>query len=274
MTPRTFRAALATLLLGAGAGTVPAAPLWELGLGAAALRLPDYRGADVSHGYLLPLPYVVYRGQWLRADREGARAVLVDRPGWELNLSAHASAPVRSRDNPARAGMANLPATVELGPKLTARLWQAEDRSAQLDLLLPVRAVIAVSRSPHAVGAVAVPTLNLDLLRLAGWNVSVLTGADFGSRALHDHYYGVGAADATATRPAWTARGGYGGWHVLAAASRRFDRTWVGVYLRHDRLGGAVFADSPLVRRPTALSAGIGVSWVLAQSTEEARADD
>lgn len=169
MTPRTFRAALATLLLGAGAGTVPAAPLWELGLGAAALRLPDYRGADVSHGYLLPLPYVVYRGQWLRADREGARAVLVDRPGWELNLSAHASAPVRSRDNPARAGMANLPATVELGPKLTARLWQAEDRSAQLDLLLPVRAVIAVSRSPHAVGAVAVPTLNLDLPRLAGW---------------------------------------------------------------------------------------------------------
>jgi outer membrane scaffolding protein for murein synthesis (MipA/OmpV family) len=274
MTPRTVRATLAALLLGTGMTAASAAPLCELGLGAATLRLPDYRGADVSHGYLLPLPYVVYRGQWLRADREGARAVLVDQPGWELNLSAHASAPVRSRDNPARAGMANLPATVELGPKLTAHLWAAEDRSMQLDLLLPVRAVVALSRTPHSVGAVAVPTLNLDLPRLAGWNVSLLTGADIGSRRLHDHYYGVSAADATATRPAWTAHGGYGGWHVLAAASRRFERTWVGVYVRHDHLGGAVFADSPLVRRSTALSAGIGVSWVLAQSSEEARADD
>ena len=37
-------------------------PLWELGLGVAALRLPDYRGSDQSSTYLLPLPYVVYRG--------------------------------------------------------------------------------------------------------------------------------------------------------------------------------------------------------------------
>jgi outer membrane scaffolding protein for murein synthesis (MipA/OmpV family) len=269
----TVLATLATLLI-TTAPPLQATPLWELGLGAATLHLPDYRGADVSHGYLLPLPYVVYRGQWLRADREGARAVLIDTPGWELNLSAHASAPVRSRDNPARAGMANLPATIELGPKLTAHLWEAEDKSAQLDLLLPVRAVMAVSRSPGVVGAVAVPALNLDLPRRAGWNVSLVTGIDIGSRRLHDHYYGVSAQDATADRPAWQARGGFGGWHLLAAASRRFERTWVGVYLRHDRLGGAVFADSPLVRRRSALSAGIGVSWVLAQSSEEARSDD
>ena len=49
-------------------------PLWELGLGVAGLRLPDYRGADQSRAYALPLPYIVYRGTWLKADREIGRA--------------------------------------------------------------------------------------------------------------------------------------------------------------------------------------------------------
>ena len=49
-------------------------PLWELGVGVAGLRLPDYRGSDQSRGYVLPLPYIVYRGTWLKADRDGARA--------------------------------------------------------------------------------------------------------------------------------------------------------------------------------------------------------
>ena len=44
-------------------------PLWELGWGAAALYLPDYRGADESHPYLLPIPYVIYRGKRLQAER-------------------------------------------------------------------------------------------------------------------------------------------------------------------------------------------------------------
>ena len=29
-------------------------PLWELGIGVAGLRLPDYRGSDQSNAYLLP----------------------------------------------------------------------------------------------------------------------------------------------------------------------------------------------------------------------------
>jgi MipA family protein len=33
-------------------------PLWELGVGLALLRLPDYRGSDESRYYLLPFPYI------------------------------------------------------------------------------------------------------------------------------------------------------------------------------------------------------------------------
>jgi outer membrane scaffolding protein for murein synthesis (MipA/OmpV family) len=244
-------------------------------VGAAALQLPDYVGADVSHRYLLPVPFLVYRGRWLRADREGARAVLIDTPGWELTLSAHASAPVRSHDNPARLGMVNLPATVELGPKLTTQLWAAADGSARLNASLPLRAVIGLTRSTPMLGTVLTPTLNLDLPRWSsGWNVGLQMGPKWGSQRLHGHFYGVSAADATASRPVYNARSGYAGWQAVVAVSQRFDRTWVGAFVRHERLGGATFADSPLVRQRQAVSAGVAVAWVFARSGEEARSDD
>ena len=97
-------------------------PLWELGIGVAGLRLPDYRGSDQSRGYVLPLPYIVYRGTWLKADRDGARALLFDSQRVKVDVSVAASTPTRSSDNSARAGMPNLPGTFELGPNLNITL--------------------------------------------------------------------------------------------------------------------------------------------------------
>jgi outer membrane protein len=85
-------------------------PLWELGIGVAGLRLPDYRGSDQSHNYLLPLPYAVYRGRILKADRDGARALLVDAARVKVDISVAGATPTRSSDNDARSGMPNLPA--------------------------------------------------------------------------------------------------------------------------------------------------------------------
>src|SRR5215510_8004444 len=51
-------------------------PLWEAGLGVGVLRLPDYRGSDQSRTWVLPVPYIAYRGDILKADREGARVVV------------------------------------------------------------------------------------------------------------------------------------------------------------------------------------------------------
>src|SRR5690349_18225110 len=46
-------------------------PLWEAGLGVGAVTFPDYRGSDQANVYPLPLPYFIYRGKFLKADREG-----------------------------------------------------------------------------------------------------------------------------------------------------------------------------------------------------------
>ena len=244
-------------------------PLWELGIGAAGLRLPDYRGSDQSHSYLLPLPYIVYRGTFLKADRDGARALLFDSQRVKVDLSVAASTPTRSADNLARAGMPNLPGSFELGPNLNVTLASSAKSRWKLDLRMPLRAAVSLQRSPQFVGTTFSPNLNLDVGGLSGgWNLGVLTGPVFADRKYHDHIYGVDAAYATAGRPAYEARAGYGGWRALAATSRRFGSTWIGAFVRYDSLKGAAFDDSPLVRRSSALTAGVAVSWVLATSSE------
>ena len=242
-------------------------PLWELGIGVAGLRLPDYRGSDQYRAYALPLPYVVYRGKWLKADREGARALLVDVDRVKVDVSVAASVPTRSRDNVAREGMPDLPATGEIGPNVNITLYRAA--GAKLDLRLPVRGAITFQSSPKFIGATFSPNLNLDLIEVAGgWNVGLLAGPLFGNRKYHEHFYGVDPIYATATRPAYRASGGYAGWQALAATSRRFGNTWVGAFVRYDSLAGAVFEDSPLVRSKHAVTAGVGISWVFARSSE------
>jgi outer membrane scaffolding protein for murein synthesis (MipA/OmpV family) len=269
-----------TLLLGVAAGTMVQAaepapagavkrPLWEIGLGVAGLSLPDYLGSDQSHAYLLPLPYLVYRGTWLKADREGARALLFDAQRVKVDVSVAASTPTRSGDNGAREGMPNLSGTFEIGPNLNVTLAASQGSRWKLDLRMPLRAAATIQRSPRFVGTTFSPNLNLDLGGLrGGWNLGMLAGPVFADRRFQQYYYGVDPVYATAQRPAYAARGGYAGWRAVAATSRRFGNTWVGAFVRYDDLRGAAFADSPLVRRGSALTFGVGISWILASSSE------
>jgi len=250
-------------------------PLWELGLGVAGLRLPDYRGSDQSRGYLLPLPYIVYRGTWLKADRDGARALLLDTQRVKVDVSVAASTPTRSSDNTAREGMPNLPAVGEIGPNLNYTIARSVANRWRLDLRLPLRAAVTLQRSPEFIGTTFSPHLNLDLAGVAGgWNLGLLTGPLFADRKYHEHFYGVDPAYATSTRPAYQAHGGYAGWQALAATSRRFGNTWVGAFVRYDSLRGASFEDSPLVRSRSAVTAGFGVSWILKTSSELVTSSD
>src|SRR5262245_32335240 len=103
-------------------------PLWEAGLGIGALSFPDYRGSDERQLYPVPVPYFVYRGEFLKSDRDGVRAEFFDREFIELSASVSATIPVQSEDNAARRGMPDLRPTVELGPSLTLHLWRSADR--------------------------------------------------------------------------------------------------------------------------------------------------
>ncbi len=246
-------------------------PLWEGGIGLAVVDFPDYRGADERTTYAVPLPYVVYRGDKFRIDREGLRGLFFHSDRVELDVSANASIPVRSDNNQARAGMSDLDPTVEIGPTLNVTLHERADKRSKLQLRLPVRAVIATNFTrARGAGFVFQPQLDLsvhDLTPISGWRFGVSAGPLFADRRYHDYYYGVDPAFATPQRPAYRASAGYSGSQLTLSTSRRFPRFWVGAFARFDWLKGAVFSDSPLVRQERAFAAGIAVSYVFARSS-------
>ncbi|HJX58105.1 MAG TPA: MipA/OmpV family protein [Thiobacillus sp.] len=268
---------LAALLFAGAAGHAFAAekPLWELGAGISALSFPDYRGSDQSSLYAIPFPYLVYRGEFLKADRNGIRGTLFGSDRIELNLSLGASLPVNSDGNRARQGMPDLQPTVEFGPSLDLNLWRTPDRRTRLDLRLPVRTAVTVKEGMDDIGWVFSPRLNLDITDvagLAGWNLGLLAGPMYGSERNHEYFYSVAPQYATAGRPAFDAKGGYAGSQFLMSVSKRYPKYWLGAFARWDSLKGAAFVDSPLVKREDYFAAGVGIAWILGESSTRVEA--
>jgi outer membrane protein len=256
--------------LSAGPAVGAEKPLWELGVGMSALSLPDYRGSDESRLYFIPFPYVVYRGTFLKADRDGIRGAFLDSDRIELNISVGASVPVSSSDNRARQGMPDLQPTVEFGPALDLHLWRSQDKRYKVDLRLPVRGAVTVLGGVDGAGWVFSPRVTLDITDvagLAGWNMGLLAGPMYGSERHNDYYYKVAPQYATADRPAFDPDAGYGGSQFLMSVSKRYPKYWLGAFVRWDSLNGAVFGNSPLVRSENYFAAGIAFAWVLWESS-------
>lgn len=251
-------------------------PQWELGAGVVGLLMPAYRGSDEVRSYLLPVPYIIYRLEWLKADRTGIRSTLLNREQAEVNLSLSATPPVRSKNNRMREGMSNLKPMVEFGPSLDIHLWRGDGRRFKLDVRTPVRAAFTIESHPQYAGVNLSPTLNFDVAGIGGrpWQLGMLAGPIFATRRQHQYFYGVSESDARPDRPAFDAHGGYAGMQFLVALSRRFEKAWFGAYARYDTLRGAVFEDSPLVRRPYYVSTGFAIAWIPLQSSRMVERDD
>ena len=138
----------------------------------------------------------------------------------------------------------------------------------------PVRAAFTLDGRPEMVGWTATPSINLDLPGRLGWNLGLQAGPVWGSRRWHAYFYDVPVALATPERPAYRSRGGYAGGQFTAALSRRFERTWAGLFVKYDTLQGAVIAASPLVRQRENLSIGVALVYVFAESSQRVASDD
>ena len=270
---------MAVLLL---AALLPAAaraseqPLWEFGLGVGAIVFNDYRGSSTVHGYPLPVPYFIYRGDILQADRDGVHGRLLNQRYLEFDFSANATAPVFSHGG-VRAGMPNLDSTVELGPSLQWHLWRGVEDRLRLDVRTPLRNAISVASPPRSIGWVFAPNVALDFRgvgRTVGWNLGVQAGPIYAQRRYDAYFYTVAPQYATDVRPAYQAPGGYAGSQLLLAISKRFPNYWVGAYLRHDWLQRASFIDSPLVQQQGYWAGGIGIVWMIRASSRMVDSDE
>ena len=242
-------------------------PLWEVGLGIGVLGYEDYRGAGSSHVYPVPIPYLIYNGPFLKADKNGLHGALFHQPWVELSLSFDATTPV-SNDR-TRSGLTDLRPTVEAGLELDFHLWRSDDNRFKLEFKIPMREAFTIQAPPEAIGWTLTPGLDVEVAdpAMGGWKLSSFIGPLFASKQYNNYFYSVPPQDASPDRPAYQASGGYAGTQFNWTISRRYPNHWVGIYLRYDTLAGAIFDDSPLVRRDYYWTAGFFVSWIVSRSS-------
>jgi MipA family protein len=242
-------------------------PLWELGIGFAAAQLPDYRGAEESKSYLFPTPYVVYRGDILKAEGARIKGQIFESNRFKLDISLSGSLPVNSDDNQARSNMPDLDLTGEIGPSLELNIWKNVPDS--LWLKIPLRSVLSVDRSNLAYrGLILAPSFQYDWeVDLMGWwKMSLSLGPIFATRRYHEYFYEVDAPYATQGRHEYHPGGGYSGTTTSLGLQKHYHDFWIGAYARYDRLSDAAFEESPLVKSKDYLSAGVIMTWFFAKS--------
>jgi outer membrane scaffolding protein for murein synthesis (MipA/OmpV family) len=202
-----------------------------------------------------------------RADQSGIGARVFSSDAAELDIGLAASLPARSNDVDARAGMPNLGALAEFGPRLKLRLARFDDYSG-LRVDLPLRAVIEVRGGLRQQGYTFEPRLLYERRSPDGkWKFDTHVAAVMGDGKINRYFYEVRPEYATATRPAYSARSGLILARVGVSAARVVNRDLrLYGFLRAENYGVGANDNSPLHRRDTGLSAGVGLAWTWMRS--------
>lgn len=235
---------------------------WDFGIGIGALSLPHYRGSDQEATYIAPVPYIRYHGNRLRINREGARFYLYEGDFVHIDISTAFAIGVDSDDNEARLGMPDLGFIVEMGPRIQWNLYQSDDKNLRFRFALPLRTATATNfQSAENIGWVIAPYLQLRYFN-DGWESAITLGPVWADNQYHDYFYEVLPQYATAERESYNASSGYSGSRIRTTFSKRFKRNFFGFFAKYDYLNHASFINSPLLRKKSALTIGMALSWV------------
>jgi MipA family protein len=247
-------------------------PLWEVGIAAIGGEFPDYPGSSQSHFHALPLPYVIYRGEYFQLSPTTARGIIVNAPAVSLDVSA-SGAFRSSHNNQARAGMPGLDYTGQIGPRLNILL--AHDAMyAKVDLELPVRAVFSTNlKTVDYRGVLMAPELAYTHGNFmnSGGRFKMGVGPEFATARLMQYFYTVEPQFVTSTRPQFNATGGYLGARFEVSYRRSLnDRMTILALLAPELYSGATNARSPLFKKQFGVSAALGVTFSFYGSTARA----
>ncbi len=245
-------------------------PLWELGVAGGVGWMPDYPAASSNSFNAIPLPYIVYRGDFLRMG-EGSiiRGRIVHTEDFEFDVSLDGSFP--ANDNDDRAGMPGLDWLGEIGPRLQYTLAR-DTKAAKIEVEVPVRAVFSTDFSDLEYrGWVFNPALayqNDRFLDQPG-SFKLSIGPVFGSAELNEYFYQVDAAFATPSRPRYEAEAGYMGTEIQASYFRPLT-PWLRAFavVQANVNTGAANESSPLYKDDINLGVGTGVVLSLVWSKQ------
>ena len=250
----------------------PNLPLWEAGLFGGGLTQPAYPGADEQANLVLGLPYVIYRGEYLRVDRGTVGVRAIKTPRTEVDVGFAASLGSRAEDIQARHGMGDLGILIEFGPRIKINLGEVSENGSASRIQFSMRGVLDANDHLSYRGIAFEPQWVKDMRLTNGWIISSNLGAIFGNQELVDTFYRVTPSEATPTRPAYEARSG-----LIALRASLFLSRLISPeirffsYMRFDSIAGAANYSSPLVRRDSGWTVGFGFAWTLARSERSAK---
>ena len=254
----------------AHAQTAASLPLWELGAVGVGISQQAYPGSDVQLNRGLGLPYLVYRGRFLRADRETAGLRAIKTAHFELDIGVAGSFGARSAEIDARRGMPDLGTLVEFGPRVRLDLGEGP-AGGRWRLDLPLRGVFDLGERAAHRGMAFEPEIVFQRRARAGWAYSTSVSAIIADRRLARTFYSVDSAFALPDRRPYAASGGLVAWRLATSFSRNVSRDWrVFGFGRVDSVSGAANEDSPLVRRNHGATVGFGVAYTWMRSERSA----
>ena len=242
-------------------------PLWELGGFGLITSQQAYPGSDQQVSRGLALPFLVYRGEFLRADRDTAGVRALKTPLYELDVSVAGAFGAGSDQLDARRGMPKLGTLVEFGPRLRLNLSDVTS-NPRWGLDLPLRGVFDLSDSLRHSGLKAEPTLTLRGSTDGNWRYSLGAGVLLADKKLSDTLYGVDPFYATPNRPAYQAGSGLMAWRLSGSVTKQITQDWrLFAFTRFDSVAGAKNENSPLVRHKSGATVGVGFSYTWLRSS-------
>ena len=229
-----------------------------------------YPGASEQVRRGLALPFLIYRGEYLRVDRETLGLRAVNQPRYEVDIGFAGAFGSRAGDSEARRGLPELGTLVEFGPRLKLHLGSVND-DGRLRAEFALRGVFDLDDKFRNKGVSFEPRFVWEQRGGGNWRYGASVGTLFGNRKLADTFYAVAPADALPGRPAYSAESGLIALRLGANASREITPDLrLFLFGRLDSVAGAANRASPLVQKTTGASVGVGLAYTFARSSRRA----
>ena len=245
--------------------------LFEWGLFLGHGNTADYPTSDEYRLRTIPVPYIRYRGEFLKSDdKDGTRLRLLSRENFDFDFSFGGSLPTEGDKNQARLGMPTLDWTLEAGPRLLYYFY----RKPGVGLIragLPLRYSLATDFTRWAeVGYILAPTFQIDKYNFLTEDLDLYFILDFNyySRGEAAYFFQVDSQFATQQRRNFEARAGYLGYDLALAAKYEWHKANFILGSRYSDYSESVNRTSDLHKTNVNWTFFVGLGWLFFESDE------
>ena len=247
-------------------------PRYEYGVGAIGLNIPDYPGSKRNQMRVVPFPWFIYRGDYMRTDDEGTRARFFSSEHYETGLGLYFNFPVNSNDHTTRRGMPNLDYLIGLGPRFMLRILPKR-MSHRFNFVVSVGGVYSTNFKTRF--------QSQGIFIKSGFNywyywketkTTIFSGLnfEFGSVELNRYFYEVKPHEVTTNRPLYRAKPGLVETSLSVGFGRNIARNllffaggfWRNLDLSENR-------QSPLIETNNNAGFLLGMVWTFLESEQK-----